>query len=63
MTSLQPKNPISHHFRPKNGSEMAIETAIETAEKRSSAWLLLRLLVVMNDRGKFHLHRAGHRGG
>jgi hypothetical protein len=37
-------------------------TAMWTAEKRSSAQLAL-LLHVMNDRGKFHSHRARHRGG
>jgi hypothetical protein len=62
MALLQPKNPIFRYFRPRNGSETVIETAIETAEKRSSARLVL-LLVVMNDRGKFHSHRVRHRGG
>jgi hypothetical protein len=49
-------------FRPRNGWETAEKTAIGTAEKRSSARLAL-LLVVMNDRGEFHSHRARHRGG
>jgi hypothetical protein len=58
MTLLQPKTPILHHFRPKNGSE----TATGTVEKRSSA-RLARLLVIINDRGESHSHRARHRGG
>ncbi len=60
LTAAQKPNfpPFSAQERLRNGWE----TAIETAEKRSSAWLAL-LLVVMNDRGKFHSHRARHRGG
>ena len=58
MASLQPKNPIFHHFQPRNGSETAEQRLYKTAEKRSSARLAL-LLVVINDRGKFHLHRPG----
>jgi hypothetical protein len=61
MAFLQPKNPISHHFRPKT-AQKRLRNGYRTAGKRLSAWLAL-LLVVMNDRGKFHSHRARHRGG
>jgi hypothetical protein len=65
MTSLQPKKnnfpPFSARERLRNGWG----TSIVTAEKRSSvrlAHLLLLVVVVMNDRGKSHSHRARHRG-
>jgi hypothetical protein len=58
-TAQNPNFPLfSAQERLRNGRE----TAIRTAEQRSSARLVL-LLVVMDDRGKFHLHRARHRGG
>jgi hypothetical protein len=50
--------PFPAQERLKNGSE----TATATAEERWSARLAL-LLVVMNDCGKSHSHRARHRGG
>jgi hypothetical protein len=62
MASLQPKKPNFPLFSAEERLRNGWETAIVTAEKRSSARLVL-LLVVMNDRGKFHLHRARHRGG
>jgi hypothetical protein len=36
MTLMQPKNPIFHHSRPRNGSGTVIETAIETLERAAS---------------------------
>jgi hypothetical protein len=61
MACLHPKKPISHHFGPgtvqkrlRNG----YKNARKTLERAASL-----LLEVMNDRKKFHSHRARHRGG
>jgi hypothetical protein len=59
LTAAQKPNflPFSARERLRNGSE----TARGTAKKRLSARLAI-LLDVINDRGKFHTHRARHRG-
>jgi hypothetical protein len=62
MVLLQPKKPNFPLFSAQERLRNGRETVIGTAEKRSSARLVL-LLVVMNDRGKFHLRRARYRGG